>query len=179
MSNSNTAVFIDGANFAATTNKLKCKVNFEKLREVLDRRYGVPPIYYYTALYNDPDNDGHCEMQKLADWLSYNGYRLVTKLAKRLNNNGKTVIKGNMDIEMALDAFRMVALHGITRAILFTGDGDFTYLVNELQRMNCFVTVISSSETKPPMCAGELRKQADSFVEITDLIADFAEIKED
>ena len=46
--------------------------------------------------------------------------------------------------------------------IIFSGDGDFRSLVEALQQRGKRVSV-------PPMAADELRRQADQFIELTDL----------
>jgi uncharacterized LabA/DUF88 family protein len=42
-------------------------------------------------------------------------------------------------------------------------------LVEAVQRRGVHVTVVSSMSTKPPMVAHELRRQADVFIDVTDL----------
>jgi len=62
-----------------------------------------------------------------------------------------------------------IAKH-VENAFLFSGDGDFRSLVEALQRRGVFVTAVSSLRTKPaPMLADELRRQADAFLELSDL----------
>jgi uncharacterized LabA/DUF88 family protein len=72
-----------------------------------------------------------------------------------------------MDIELAVDAMDM-ATH-IDHLVLFSGDGDFRRLTEALQRKGLRVTVVSTIRTQPPMIADELRRQADTFLELNDL----------
>jgi hypothetical protein len=53
--------------------------------------------------------------------------------------------------------------------VLFSGDGDFTRLVEAVQRRGVRVVVVSTISTQPPMVADELRRQADQFVDIIEL----------
>jgi uncharacterized LabA/DUF88 family protein len=76
-----------------------------------------------------------------------------------------------MDIELAIDMLEM-APH-IDHAILFSGDSDFRRLVEAVQRRGVRVSVVSTIKTAPPMIADELRRQADQFVELSDIAADF------
>src|SRR5204862_723633 len=76
-------------------------------------------------------------------------------------------VKGNMDIELAVDAME-VAEH-IDQMVLFSGDGDFRSLVEAMQRRGVRVTVVSTISTQPPMVADELRRQADVFLDIVEL----------
>ena len=81
--------------------------------------------------------------------------------------SGRSKRKGNMDIELAVDALEM-APH-LDEIILFSGDGDFRYLVEAVQRHGTRVTVVSTLRSQPPMVADELRRQADRFIELDDL----------
>ena len=53
---------------------------------------------------------------------------------------------------------------------IFSGDGDFRRLVESVQRRGVRVSVVSTMRSQPPMVADELRRQADCFVELADLI---------
>ena len=74
-----------------------------------------------------------------------------------------------MDIELAVTAMEM-ATH-IDHMVLFSGDGDFRSLVEAVQRQGVRVSVVSTVATQPPMVADELRRQADEFVDLTQLMA--------
>ncbi|MEZ5936108.1 MAG: NYN domain-containing protein, partial [Alphaproteobacteria bacterium] len=50
-----------------------------------------------------------------------------------------------------------------------SGDGDFRRLSEALQRRGLRVTVVSTIKTQPPMIADELRRQADTFLELQEL----------
>jgi len=50
------------------------------------------------------------------------------------------------------------------------GDGDFRSVVQAVQRRGIHVALASSMRSKPPMVADELRRQADTFLELYDLI---------
>jgi uncharacterized LabA/DUF88 family protein len=42
------------------------------------------------------------------DWLDYNGYTVVTKAAKKfIDASGRRKVRGNMDIELAVDAMEL------------------------------------------------------------------------
>jgi uncharacterized LabA/DUF88 family protein len=118
--------------------------------------------FYYTALIEDQD---YSPLRPLIDWLDYNGYSVVTKPAKEFTDaQGRRRIKGNMDIELAIDAMEMAP--NIDHLVLFSGDGDFRRLVDAIQRKGKRVTVISTTRSQPPMIADELRRQADQFIEL-------------
>ena len=54
--------------------------------------------------------------------------------------------------------------------VLFSGDGDFRRLIEAVQREGARVSVVSTLRSSPPMVADELRRQADSFIELQDLV---------
>lgn len=158
-------VFIDGSNFHATIKALNIRVDYAKLREWLLSR-GVTRINYLTAIFEDDDQVK--TLQPLVDWLTYNGYNLIHKPAKaKTNSDGVRHIKGNMDVELAVGA--MQTAEYCDEITLFTGDGDFVSLIRALQLKGCHVTVISSFQTEPSVIADELRRQADTFIDVNDL----------
>ena len=73
-----------------------------------------------------------------------------------------------MHIELAVDAMEL-ADH-IDEMVLFSGDGDFRSLVEAVQRRGVRVTVVSTISSQPPMIADELRRQADAFVDLIELL---------
>jgi uncharacterized LabA/DUF88 family protein len=94
---------------------------------------------------------------------------VVTKPTKEfVDSLGRRKVKGNMDIELAVDAMEM-AEH-IDHLVLFSGDGDFRSLVEAVQRKGVKVSVISTITTQPPMIADELRRQADEFIDLIHLV---------
>jgi uncharacterized LabA/DUF88 family protein len=105
----------------------------------------------------------------LIDWLDYNGYTVVTKLAKEFVDatTGRRKMRGSMDVELAVNAMEL-AEH-VNQIVLFSGDGDFRSLVEAVQRRGVRVTVVSTLASQPPMVADELRRQADVFIDLTEL----------
>lgn len=162
--NDRLAVFIDGANLHATAKALGFDIDFKKVLK-LYKDEGLVRIAYYTAVYEDGE---FSSIRPLVDWLDYNGFAVVTKAAKEYHDSqGRRKLKGNMDVEICVDALEL-APH-LDRLVLFSGDGDFRHLVAALQRKGLRVTVVSTIRTQPAMCADELRRQADEFLDIVDL----------
>jgi uncharacterized LabA/DUF88 family protein len=168
MSASNTiALFIDGANLYATAKALGFDIDYRRLLTEFRSRGMLVRASYYTATFEDQD---YSSIRPLIDWLDYNGYTVVTKTAKEfLDASGRRKLKGNMDIELAVDAMELAA--HIDQMILFSGDGDFRSLVAAVQRRGVRVTVVSTIATQPPMIADDLRRQADVFTDLRDLQA--------
>lgn len=160
------AIFIDGANLYATTKTLGFDIDYKRLLNEFRTRGNLIRAYYYTALIEDQE---YSSIRPLVDWLDYNGYRVVTKPAKEFTDSmGRRKVKGNMDIEIAVDALEIAPF--ITNMVLFSGDGDFSPLVNAMQRKGVRVSVVSTITTQPPMVADDLRRQADEFIDIARLI---------
>lgn len=160
------ALFIDGANLYATAKSLGFDIDYKKLLKEFHSRGRLVRAFYYTALVEDQE---YSSIRPLIDWLDYNGYAIVSKPAKEfVDSLGRRKIKGNMDIELAVDAMEM-ADH-VDHIVLFSGDGDFRSLVEAVQRKGVRVSVISTITTQPPMVADELRRQADEFVDLVHLI---------
>lgn len=162
------AVFIDGANLFNATRSLGFDIDYKKLLAMLSSKGRLMRAFYYTALL---DNQEYTPLRPLVDWLDYNGYTVVTKSAKEFTDAaGLRKIKGNMDIEIAIDVMDM-ASH-VDHIVLMSGDGDFRRLVEAVQRKGVRVSVVSTIRTRPPILADELRRQADNFVELVEIQGD-------
>ncbi len=159
------ALFLDGANIYAAAKALSIEIDYKQLLAFFRSQAYLVRALYYTAIIEDQE---YSSIRPLIDWLDYNGYKMVTKPAKEFyDDSGRRKIKGNMDIEIAVDALEM-APH-LDHLVLFSGDGDFRSLVEAIQNMGRKVTVISTTSTQPSMIADELRRQADHFVDLVDL----------
>ena len=158
-------LFIDGANLYATARALGFDIDYKRLLEIFANRCNMIRAFYYTALVDDQE---YSPIRPLVDWLDYNGYTMVTKPTKEFTDaTGRRKIKGNMDIELAIDVMEM-ARH-LDHIVLFSGDGDFRRLVEAVQRKGVRVTVVSTVRSQPAMIADELRRQADLFIDLSEL----------
>jgi uncharacterized LabA/DUF88 family protein len=159
------ALFIDGANLYATAKALGFDVDYKRLLQEFRGRGDILRAFYYTAILEDHD---YSSLRPLMDWLDYNGYTVVTKAAKEfVDAHGRRKVKGNMDVEIAVDAMELAGQ--IDQIFLFSGDGDFRSLVEAVQRRGVRVTVVSTIASQPPMAADELRRQADAFIDLVEL----------
>ena len=159
------ALFIDGSNLYAAAKALGFDIDYKLLRQEFMRRGKLLRAFYYTALL---ENDEYSPIRPLVDWLHYNGFTMVTKPAKEYTDSqGRRKVKGNMDIELTVDAMELAPR--VDHIVLFSGDGDFRPLVESLQRQGVRVSVVSTIRSQPPMIADELRRQADNFIELDEL----------
>jgi uncharacterized LabA/DUF88 family protein len=168
--NEKIGLFIDGANLYASARALGFDIDYKRLLDVFSGEGKLIRAFYYTALLEDQE---YSPIRPLVDWLDYNGYTMVTKPAKEFTDaSGRRKIKGNMDIELAIDVLEMA--DNLDNIVLFSGDGDFRRLVEAVQRKGVRVTIVSTVKSAPPMVADELRRQADSFIDLSTLANEIA-----
>jgi len=155
-------LLIDGANLYAASKALGFDIDYSKLLEYFQASGYLLRAYYYTALVEDQE---YSSIRPLIDWLDYNGYRVITKAAKEFTDaSGRRKIKGNMDIELTIDAMELS--ESVDHFVIFSGDGDFRSLVEALQRKGRKVSVVSTLKTTPVMMSDDLRRQADHFIDL-------------
>jgi len=163
--NERTALFVDGANLYAAARALGFDIDYKRLLALFSSRCYLIRALYYTALAEDQE---YSSIRPLIDWLDYNGYTMVTKPTKEFTDpSGRRKIKGNMDIELTVDAMELS--NHLDHIVLFSGDGDFRSLVEAIQQKGRRVSVVSTLATQPPMIADELRRQADEFIDLREL----------
>lgn len=161
-----TSLFIDGANLYATARSLGFDIDYKRLLDLFAEECHLVRAFYYTALVEDQE---YSPIRPLIDWLDYNGYTMVTKPTKQFHDadTGRRKVKGNMDIELAIDMLEMS--NYLDHVVLFSGDGDFRRLIEAVQRKAVRTTVVSTIRTQPPMIADELRRAADTFIDLENL----------
>ena len=158
-------LFIDGSNLYASAKALNFDIDYRQLLKLFAKKGRLIRAFYYTALLDEQE---YSPLRPLIDWLDYNGFTMVTKPTKEFTDTlGRRKIKGNMDIELAIDVMEMAQY--LDHVVLFSGDGDFRRLVEAIQRKGVRVTVVSTVRSQPPMVADELRRQADVFIDLFDL----------
>ncbi len=164
-------LFIDGSNFHSTAKLLNLEVDYLKLLNFFRQKGQMIRAYYYTAL---PEQSEISPLRKLTDFLDYNGYTIVSKQTKEYTDHmsGERRVKGNMDMELALDMLKM-SKH-LDHVYLFSGDGDFCRLLEDVQDRGVRVTVVSSTHTQPKLIADSLRRKADAFLDIDDIYEDLS-----
>ena len=165
MSAERIALFVDGANLYAAAKALTFDIDYKRMLKEFESRGRLVRAFYYTALIEDQD---FTSIRPLIDWLDYNGFSIVTKPAKEfIDSAGRRKVKGNMDIELAMDALELAPF--IDHAVIVSGDGDLTPVVAALQRQGVRVSVMSTMASQPPMVADDLRRQCDEFLELAQM----------
>jgi len=159
------AIYIDGSNLYSTTKYLDYDIDYKRLLELFQNKGRLIRAYYYTAIVEDSD---YSAVRPLIDFLDYNGYTIRSKPAKyQTDRDGNRRVKGNMDIEIAVDM--MQHADNIDHMVLFSGDGDFSAAVQAVQDKGVRVSVVSTLKSKPSMLADELRRHADAVMDLIDM----------
>jgi uncharacterized LabA/DUF88 family protein len=165
LSSKKSALFVDGLSLHHTAKALNFSIDYKRLLAEFRTRGVLVRAYYYTIIAEEFQTT-----RPLIDWLDYNGFTVRTNSVKEFDDGqGRRKFKRNIGIELAVDAIE-IAKH-VDHILLFSGDGDFCPLVKALQRIGPHVTVVSSLRTNPMTVADELRRQADTFLELDDLKA--------
>ena len=171
------AMFIDGANLYAACERIRVSIStisvfLEGFLPIAGTRPSGSRLLLYRLSHRKTKE--YSPIRPLVDWLDYNGYTMVTKPTKEFTDAfGRRKIKGNMDIELAIDVMEMS--EHIDHIIIFSGDGDFRQSRRSRSTQGrSRQRVVSTMRSSPPMVADELRRQADNFIELQDLMPHIA-----
>ena len=163
--NERVALFIDGANLYSAAKTVGVEIDYRKLLDEFRKRGRLIRAYYYTALV---ENDDYSPIRPLVDWLQYNGFNVITKSAREFTDrDGRRRVKGDMDVEITVDMMNLA--NHLDHIVLFSGDGDLTRVVQAVKDKGVRVSVVSTVKTQPAMISDDLRRAADTFIDLTDL----------
>lgn len=132
------AVFIDAANILYSQQTLGWRIDYQKLQDYLKSQAKISGFFYYTG------KVGALEKQiKFIKKLERLGFSVISKEVKFIKtDDGRLLPKGNLDVELALDAFRFA--DDYDTLLLFSGDSDFGYLIDLLRQKGKRVLVFST-----------------------------------
>lgn len=131
-------IYIDGANMFYAQQKMGWFIDWQKVRNLLEKTYSVNKTIYYTGI---KSNDQ--KTQKFNAKLKSYGFIVKTKPLKKINLSKKEYIyKANFDVEIAVDL--ILDVQKFDYAILFSGDSDFKYIIEVLKKKNKQVIICSS-----------------------------------
>lgn len=133
-----TYVFIDAANILYSQQTLRWRIDYKKLKQYFEKECDLGKIYFYTG------KVGKLERQlKFIKRLENLGFQVTAKEVKLIKiDGGKNLAKGNLDVELALDAYRLRKKYDT--ALLFSGDSDFAYLLDLLKKEDKNTIVFST-----------------------------------
>ncbi len=162
-----TAFFIDGANLYKAARNLGFDIDYKNLLEKTKSSCQLLRASYYTSIQEDRDQD-YSPLRPLVDWLDYNGYTMVTKATREFTDQqGRKRFKGSTDIELVVDMLLLASR--LDHIVIFSGNGDFRRAIEAVKVKGVRVTVVSTVKSSPPMASDDLRRQADSFIDLADL----------
>lgn len=168
LSNPKVYVFIDASNLWATQKAKGKMFDFEKLKALLKSKYKATSIdiFYYSAYPAEGTRDYNLDAKhKFFTYLKKGlNFTVRKKELKRITvhtDNGDAIEeKGNMDVEMVIDALNFISKYDV--AIFFSGDSDFLALVNYLKQKGKKVYIYSSRNN----ISQELRTGGDGYIDI-------------
>ena len=167
-------VFIDASNFWQA-QKVKGKMfDFQKLKIFLSKKYNAKEIkiFYYSAYPADGTRDYSLDgKHKFFTYLKKGlGFIVRTKelkrIAKHTDHGDIFEEKGNMDVEMTIDALHHMNKYDI--AVVFSGDSYFLALVNYLKAHKKKVFIYSSKNN----VSEELRTGGDGYTDVLKIMED-------
>lgn len=122
------ALFVDGSNMLYTQRFLGWSIDWKRLREYFAERYNLVSANYYITYKELSD-----EQIRFQTFLATNGYVVRKKELKKITDRetGEKIYKGNLDIELVVDALTSIDRYDV--CILFSGDGDFLPLIRALK----------------------------------------------
>jgi len=167
---SKVAVFIDASNLWQVQKVKGQMLDFQKLQSYLKSSLKATELtcYYYTAYpANDARDYSLDSKHKFFTYLSKKlSFTVRKKELKRINTEKGFIEKGNMDVEMTIDAVHYK--DAFNTAIFFTGDSDFLALVTYLKSHKKKIFIYSSKNN----ISNELRTGADGYLDILNIKED-------
>ncbi len=188
--NSKIAVFIDAGNLWGVYKAIGRMLELKKLSSFFSKKFegDIFKIFYYVAYPPEGTRPGD-KIKRFHNFLVYLekglNFCVIKKALKTINLRDKegrliydqesgepqTIEKGNLDVELTIDAIKYSSAYDI--AVLITGDSDFlslaSYLRNLKQPKRVYVFSTDGS------ISSELRTGTDGYFDI----ADFSEIHGD
>jgi uncharacterized LabA/DUF88 family protein len=146
------AVFFDMSNLYFVARDLGVRIDYARLLDFLVAGRRLVCAYAYVTLAGEESS-----AVPFLTWLRRNGFRVVTRTLRRGSDGA---LRGDLDLEMAVDVL-LQAPH-VDVLVLVTGDGDYCYLVEAVQRLGRRVEIASA----PRNTAVELMELADYYIDL-------------
>lgn len=166
------AIFIDGWNLARVTKDyLRKEIDFRKLLNYFSRDALLLRAFYYIG--EETEEGEKRKQHAFLTWLRRNGYKVITKPIKVfINERGEQEKKADFDVDIAIDMFDLA--DKIDRVVLFSGDGDFTKLIDRIAMKGVRTHVVAYWGRGGGPTAPELMEAADEFTNLAEIIEDIA-----
>lgn len=160
-------LFLDGANFCHTAKRLGIVIDFRRLLSFFRSQSRLVTARYYSMLFVDENE--HCSLRPLIDWLDFNGFTTVTSEVRRPSrlSEERGEDRERVAVELAVDA--LMLSDSLDHFIIFAGDSCYAPLVTALQQKGKRVTLVSSLQVTPAPVSDELRRATETFVDLQSL----------
>src|SRR3989339_1293699 len=164
-------VFIDASNVWNAVKSIKKFIEYKTLKNYFRKHFDADKveIFYYDAYPKDGTRDYNLDgKHKFYTYLKKGlGFTIRKKELKRIStisgNEESILEKGNMDVELTIDALHNINKYDI--AVLFSGDADFLALVNYLKNRGKKVYIFSSKDN----ISHELKTGGDGYFDLKDI----------
>ena len=169
-------VFIDASNVWNAVKSARKFIEYKNLKNYFRKNFnaGKVEIYYYDAYPKDGTRDYNLDgKHRFFTYLKKGLGFIVRKKELRkkelkrisvISENGESIIeKGNMDVEMTIDAIHNMSKYDI--AVLFSGDADFLALVNYIKNGGKKVYIYSSKDN----ISRELKTGGNGYYDLRDI----------
>ncbi len=164
MDGMNTYAFIDATNIIYGCGRAGWRVDFEKLLRYLKTRFSISRVYYYAGVDNK-----NAKQLKFYEKLVKLGYILRLVPVKTFSDGSK---KADVDSRMTFEM--MLYLDMYTDVIIFTGDGDYYWVLDYLFKNKSSVKLFGHGKT----IARELKQLLGGHVTDIQLIRDILELEQ-
>lgn len=156
--------FIDSQNLNLGVRSQGWKLDWRKFRQYLRNKYGASRVYLFIGKV--------AGNEQLYTFLQKSDFILVFKPTLERLENGKTVVKGNVDAELVLHA--MIQYKNYDKAIIVSGDGDFHCIIEYLRDNKKLLKVLTPTKHFSSLLR-EFDKQ--NFIVRIDLLRNSLELK--
>lgn len=157
------AIYVDGANvYFAQKEALGWWIDWPRFLEAMREGKDLVSARWYQAYRNNPEP----EQERFLHHLTLVGFAVRKKILKSIydRNTGDTTLKGNLDIDLTIDA--LIESEHYDVAVLVTGDSDFVPLVDILRARGKRVVVAATQQN----VAVELRQAVGmNYLDLRDL----------
>lgn len=133
----NNYAFIDSQNLNLGVRSLGWQVDYQKFRLYLQNKYNVTRAFMFIGRVSNN--------QKLYKKLRNSGFELVFKSTIHYYERGRLTTKGNVDAELVLHA-AAIEFNNYDKAVIVSGDGDFTCLVKYLLEEHKLGAILAPNE---------------------------------
>ena len=157
--------YIDGANLHKGIKDLGWNLDHKRFREFLRQKYKVKEAYYFVG-YLDKNAQLYKNLQK-------SGYIVVLKPTV---SYGEDSVKGNCDVDIAVQAVSDSCENKCEQAVIVTSDGDFATLALFLAKKSKLRVVLSPSHKT---CSYLLRQNKDFKLTFIEEMRDKLEYRQD